>query len=123
MRAVNGVLEASVNAVTGRVDVRYDPDRTGPRALIAAVQMDAGVDATLAPQDAEVDGALLREKEKRLWRRKFLISLAFSIPLFLINSKHYFYILSWMTMIICIKGFFCFIFFSVATTCHWHQLK
>lgn len=81
---MNGVLDASANAVTGKAEIKYDPDRVGPRALLAALH-NAGYDAHPAPQDSGADGTLLREKEKLFWRRKFLISLVFSVPLFIIN--------------------------------------
>jgi Cu+-exporting ATPase len=84
LTAVDGVIEASVNAITGRADVKYDPDRVGPRVLLGTV-INAGYEARLAPADPRADGALLREKEKKFWRTKFLLSLVFSIPLFIIN--------------------------------------
>jgi P-type Cu+ transporter len=84
LKGVDGVIEASVNAITGRADVKYDPDRLGPRVLLQAVT-EAGYEARLAPADPSADGSLLREKEKKFWRTKFLLSLAFSIPLFIIN--------------------------------------
>jgi len=84
LTAVDGVIEASVNALTGRADVKYDPDRVGPRVLLGAVS-DAGFEARLAPTDPSADGSLLRKKEKKFWRNKFLLSLVFSIPLFIIN--------------------------------------
>lgn len=84
LAAVNGVIEIQAHAASGRAEVRYDPDRVGPRTLIAALT-NAGYEAHLAPQDPGADGSLLREKEKRFWRRKFLLSLIFSIPLFIIN--------------------------------------
>lgn len=84
LKALDGVLDASANAVSGRADVRYDPDRIGPRALLTALS-EAGYEARPAPLDAGVDGSLLRAKEVRFWRRKFLTSILFSIPLFIIN--------------------------------------
>jgi len=86
LSALPGVLEAAANSVSGKIDVKYDPERTGPRAFISAISS-AGFEARPAPQDAGVDGSLLREKERRFWRRKFLLSLVFSVPLFLINSE------------------------------------
>lgn len=84
LKALDGVLDASANAVSGRADVRYDPDRIGPRTLLTALS-EAGYEARPAPLDSGIDGTLLRAKEVRFWRQKFLISLLFSIPLFIIN--------------------------------------
>ena len=47
---VPGVASAAVNALTGRAEVVFDPDRAGPRHLLAAVQ-DAGFEAALADSD------------------------------------------------------------------------
>lgn len=45
------------------LQVRYDPDKVGPRALIQALS-DAGYEAE--PTDEQrADGAALRDKEKR----------------------------------------------------------
>ena len=82
--ALPGVLEASANPVTGRAEARFDPDAVGPRALIQALAS-AGYDARPAPADPGADGSAARARERRLWRNKFLLSLAFSIPLFIIN--------------------------------------
>ena len=84
LKAINGVIEASANAVAGRAEVRYDPDRVGPRTFISALK-DAGYESRPAPLDPGADGSLLRKKEKHFWRTKFLLSLIFSIPLFIIN--------------------------------------
>jgi Cu+-exporting ATPase len=81
---VDGIIEAAVNAVSGRAEVKFDPDRVGPRSMVAALTA-AGYEARPADPSAGADGTLMREKEKRFWRRKFLIALAFSIPLFIIN--------------------------------------
>lgn len=84
LMAVPGVLEASANAISNHAEVRYDPDTVGPRTLLHALAA-AGYEARPAAMDPGADGSALREREKRMWRRKFLLSLAFSIPLFTIN--------------------------------------
>ncbi len=49
-RAVPGVSGAAVNLLAGRAEVTFDPDRTGLRHLIAAVEA-AGFAAALADSD------------------------------------------------------------------------
>lgn len=85
LKAIDGVIDANANAVAGRADVQYNSECVGPRSFIAALS-DAGYEARVAPHDGTTnDGALLRQKEKMFWRRKFLLALAFSFPLFVIN--------------------------------------
>ena len=52
---VPGVARAAVSALAGRAEVTFDPDRAGPRHLLAAVQ-DAGFEAALADSDRCVEG-------------------------------------------------------------------
>ncbi|GAB4822580.1 hypothetical protein N2152v2_009626 [Parachlorella kessleri] len=84
LQAQQGVREAAVNLLAARAEVRYDPDKVGPRALIQVLS-DAGYEASPLDDDEHVDGAALREKEKRFWRRKFWTSMVFSAPLFLLS--------------------------------------
>ena len=65
---IDGVLEASVNVVSGRTEIRFDPDKVGPRTFLSALG-DAGYEAHAAPLDPAADGSLVREKEKRFWKR------------------------------------------------------
>ncbi|XP_070553751.1 copper-transporting ATPase 2-like isoform X2 [Ptychodera flava] len=75
-----GVKYASVALATGRGKFKYDPSRTGPRDIIEYVQ-DAGFGAELAASDAKskTDG-LDHKAEIKKWRRSFLFSLIFGIP-------------------------------------------
>ena len=66
LRAVEGVLQASVNAATGRAAVRFDPARTTPAALIEAVRR-SGYGAV--PDVAVAARAQRRDEHRRaLWR-------------------------------------------------------
>ena len=47
---VPGVCSAAVSLLAGRAEVAFDPDRTGPRHLLAAVEA-AGFEAALADSD------------------------------------------------------------------------
>ncbi|KAL6770434.1 CTP1B [Auxenochlorella protothecoides x Auxenochlorella symbiontica] len=80
LRAVPGVVRASVDPVAAGAEVRYDPARTGPRALVAAA---AAAGFAAAPEPARgpgsaADGA--REAER--WRRAFLRAAALTAPVF-----------------------------------------
>ncbi|KAL4449504.1 hypothetical protein ABPG77_007148 [Micractinium sp. CCAP 211/92] len=83
LRGVHGVLEASVSLLTSQAEVRYSRGAVGPRALLQAVN-DAGFTAQPASEE-HADGSALREREKQFWRRKFLASLIFSVPLFVMS--------------------------------------
>ncbi|WP_310740692.1 heavy metal translocating P-type ATPase [Ideonella alba] len=63
---VDGVLDAQVNAAGHRAQVRWDPSRTRPSALVRAVR-GAGYDAV---PDAAAPARELRRRERRqaLWR-------------------------------------------------------
>jgi len=64
--AVPGVLEARVSASASRATVRWDPRRTRPSALVAAVQ---GAGYAAAPDTAAAARALrLAEERQWLWR-------------------------------------------------------
>jgi len=66
LAAVDGVDEVRVNAASQRAQVRWDPARTTPEALVAAVRR-AGYDA--APDSAAPARALRRaEARTALWR-------------------------------------------------------
>ena len=66
LMAVDGVLEARVSAASARANVRWDPSRTRPSALIGAIRA-AGYDAV---PDAAAPARELRRHEHRraLWR-------------------------------------------------------
>ncbi len=66
LNAVDGVLEARVSAASARASVHWDPERTRPSALIAAIRR-AGYDAV---PDAAAPARELRRQEHRraLWR-------------------------------------------------------
>jgi Cu2+-exporting ATPase len=66
LRGVDGVLEATVHAAALRATVRWDPTRTRPSALVAAVRR-AGYDAL---PDTAASARALRRAESRtaIWR-------------------------------------------------------
>jgi Cu+-exporting ATPase len=93
LRAVDGVLEASVNLVTGRATVRHDPTRATTDALNAAVRgagYDVGAPATTrANPGARAEAQAEAEaREQQGMRRDFLFAAALSVPLLVLAMSH-----------------------------------
>lgn len=76
-----GVHSAQVALTTHRGKFTYDPEATGPRTLIEAIER-LGFEAKLFERDASGSGGdYLRQREEiEKWRRAFLVSLAFGVP-------------------------------------------
>ncbi|KAG2488839.1 hypothetical protein HYH03_012637 [Edaphochlamys debaryana] len=95
LRRVPGVAKAAVALLTGQAEVWYDPNTTGPRDLIAAVERvpaegGAGpLTATLVRpgEDPAAGGgaAAASERETRYWRGLLNTSLVFTIPVFFVS--------------------------------------
>ena len=66
LTAIDGVLDAQVSPASACVTVRWDPLRTRPSALVAAVE-NAGYVAT-PDSGAEARGQRLKESRQALWR-------------------------------------------------------
>ncbi|KAL4910629.1 hypothetical protein BDW74DRAFT_949 [Aspergillus multicolor] len=82
----SGVVSASVTLATSRLVVSYDTSMVGIRAIVAIIEA-AGYNALLADSDdknAQLE-SLAKTKEVLEWKRAFLVSLSFAIPVFLIN--------------------------------------
>ncbi|KAL0031786.1 hypothetical protein WJX79_007431 [Trebouxia sp. C0005] len=80
LRSQKGVVSAAVNLLAGRAEVHFDPDQTGPRLLIEAVQ-DAGFDGRIVDTDRAL-GADDRRAELQYWSRLLRYSCAFTLPVF-----------------------------------------
>ncbi|HEY0135973.1 MAG TPA: heavy metal translocating P-type ATPase [Nannocystis sp.] len=96
LRAVDGVTEATVNLVTARATVRYEPARTNPGALADAIR-GAGyeVPQASAPVSPRVDAGARAEAqaqaeahEQRTMRRDFIVAAALSVPLLVVAMSH-----------------------------------
>lgn len=94
LRAVPGVNEASVNLVTHRASVRFDPSTTHRAALVTAIER-AGY-GVVAPVPTETSMGSRRgdtlaqaeENEQRAIRRDVVIAAALTIPLLIIAMSH-----------------------------------
>ncbi|BDA40669.1 probable copper-transporting ATPase HMA5 [Coccomyxa sp. Obi] len=76
-----GVQRASVNLLAGKAEVQYNPDRTGPRHIIQAVQ-EAGFEAHLLRGDRPANSDQLAELSQL--RELFFTSACLTIPVFLV---------------------------------------
>ncbi|KAK9841413.1 hypothetical protein WJX74_005280 [Apatococcus lobatus] len=83
LSSLPGVHHASVNLLANVAEVDYDPDITGPRAMLETVD-DAGFEAELIT-DRRDGSHEQRQKEEHYWQRLFSLSCAFTIPVFLLS--------------------------------------
>lgn len=86
LRLLPGVSSAVVNLSTSRLIVSHNPSTTGLRALVEATE-NLGYNALLADADdnnAQLE-SLAKTREIQEWRRAFLYSVSFAIPVFLIS--------------------------------------
>ena len=86
LRAVPGVIEASVNLATERASVRYLPASVQPRALIQAV-VDAGYGASLPDGDAaalEASQAEHKFRQLQAMRRDVLWAVGLAVPVMIL---------------------------------------
>lgn len=86
LRQKAGVSGVVINLSTSRATITYNPSLTGVRALVEAVET-AGYNALVADSDdnnAQLE-SLAKTREIHEWRRAFLFSLVFAIPVFSIS--------------------------------------
>ncbi|XP_067404349.1 copper-transporting ATPase 1 [Emydura macquarii macquarii] len=73
-----GVLYSSVALATNKAHIKYDPEIVGPRDIIRTLE-DLGFDTSLVKKDRSASH-LDHKQEIRQWKRSFLVSLFFCIP-------------------------------------------
>ncbi|KAM5221768.1 copper-transporting ATPase 1 [Ctenodactylus gundi] len=73
-----GIFYCSVALATNKAHIKYDPEIIGRRDIIHAVE-NLGFEASLVKKDRSASH-LDHKREIRQWRRSFLISLFFCIP-------------------------------------------
>ncbi len=97
LRAVPGVHEATVNLVTQRASIRFDPSITNARALAGAIEhagygvVDEPPAATSAAAPARSKADVLadaEEREQRSIRRDLILSAILTVPLLFIGMSH-----------------------------------
>eukprot|EP01119_Soliformovum_irregulare_P015408 TRINITY_DN4332_c0_g1_i1.p1 TRINITY_DN4332_c0_g1~~TRINITY_DN4332_c0_g1_i1.p1 ORF type:complete len:1017 (+),score=316.00 TRINITY_DN4332_c0_g1_i1:56-3106(+) len=84
LMSMRGILSASVNEPLKIGKIRYDPDITGPRSIIDAIEALEQYTAKIAPEKPNIDGLLRIEELVRI-RRDLQIALVFTIPVFIIG--------------------------------------
>ncbi|WP_294534269.1 cation-translocating P-type ATPase, partial [uncultured Pseudoflavonifractor sp.] len=91
VRKVDGVTEVNVNLLSNSMTVEYDPAKTSPQAIEAAVTA-AGYGASCplpaGKQAPARQGPSPMEAELKHMKRRLIISFAFLIPLFYIAMGH-----------------------------------
>lgn len=81
LKGVKGVSEAKVNLASGKAVVEFDSTVVKPEDLVKAIK-NSGYDAQVGELvDSEKEA---RDKEINEYKSKFLVSLAFSLPLLII---------------------------------------
>uniref|UniRef100_A0A0P6IYJ0 Copper-transporting ATPase 1 n=2 Tax=Heterocephalus glaber TaxID=10181 RepID=A0A0P6IYJ0_HETGA len=73
-----GIFYCSVALATNKAHIKYDPEIIGPRDIIHTIQ-GLGFEASLVKKDRSASH-LDHKREIRQWRRSFLVSLFFCIP-------------------------------------------
>ncbi|XP_071304460.1 copper-transporting ATPase 2 isoform X2 [Agelaius tricolor] len=74
----NGIFSASVALATSKAHIQFDPEIIGPRDIIKVIK-EIGFHASVAKRDPNAHN-LSHKKEIQQWRKSFLYSLAFGIP-------------------------------------------
>nr|XP_008113944.1 PREDICTED: copper-transporting ATPase 2 isoform X5 [Anolis carolinensis] len=77
-----GILQASVVLATSKAHVCFDPEVVGPRDIIKIIE-GIGFQASLAKRDPK-DHNLDHKQEIQQWRKSFLCSLVFGIPVLIL---------------------------------------
>ncbi|KAL2261791.1 hypothetical protein VTK26DRAFT_3338 [Humicola hyalothermophila] len=86
LKAMPGIKSARLTLSTSRLTVVHLPNVTGLRAIVEAVE-GSGFNALVADNDdnnAQLE-SLAKTREISEWRRAFLVSLSFAVPVFLIS--------------------------------------
>lgn len=86
LREKDGIKSAVLSLATSRANIRYDPSTTGLRTIVETIE-NAGYNALVADSDdnnAQLE-SLAKTKEIQEWKRAFLTSLSFAIPVFTIS--------------------------------------
>uniref|UniRef100_A0A8C5LQI8 Copper-transporting ATPase 2 n=1 Tax=Leptobrachium leishanense TaxID=445787 RepID=A0A8C5LQI8_9ANUR len=78
MRRTAGILQVTVTLATSKAKIKFEPEVIGPRDIIQLIQ-DIGFHASLAKRDS-MPHNLDHKEEIRQWRKSFLFSLVFGIP-------------------------------------------
>ncbi|CAO3688728.1 unnamed protein product [Rhizopus stolonifer] len=82
LKIVEGVLEVSVNLITERAKIRFDPKQIHARAIVEEIEL-LGFDSILANNSREAQlESLCKVREVQEWRSAFIECLFFAVPVF-----------------------------------------
>lgn len=81
---VPGIISASVTLNPSRGIFKFDPQITGPRKMISIIQ-NLGYGCSLITREDAKNGSE-QKAEIQKWRRTFLISLLFGIPVLVVMT-------------------------------------
>jgi copper ion binding protein len=84
LKKKRGVRSVSVNAVTRQAKIEFDNYALGVRDLIAYIESAGPYTAKFATPEDNLE-SLGRVKDIAKWRRKFLLSLLFTVPLLFVS--------------------------------------
>uniref|UniRef100_A0A4W3JM81 P-type Cu(+) transporter n=1 Tax=Callorhinchus milii TaxID=7868 RepID=A0A4W3JM81_CALMI len=89
-----GILYTSVALATNKAHIKFDPESIGPRDVIKCIA-NLGYEASLVKRDRSTSHLDHREEIRR-WRRSFVISLVFCVPvmsmmiyMMIVDHKHH----------------------------------
>ncbi|KAI8993169.1 hypothetical protein BDB01DRAFT_775426 [Pilobolus umbonatus] len=84
LRSLPGILDASVNLITERANIKFNASITNPRAVIEEIES-IGFNAVLASntKDSQLE-SLSKVKEIREWKKNFIRCLCYALPVFFI---------------------------------------
>ncbi|XP_072898033.1 copper-transporting ATPase 2-like [Hemitrygon akajei] len=80
LNRVDGILHVSVNLATKKAHIKLDPELLGPRDVIRIIE-GLGYSASVVKSQSAVHN-LDHKEEIKQWRKSFLLSLVFGIPVF-----------------------------------------
>ncbi len=80
---LEGIKEINVNLATEQASVSFDPTVISARKIIGAIE-EIGYTASLATEEIDEE-RLARKKEIKKWEKRLWISLAFTIPVFILS--------------------------------------
>ncbi|XP_051882485.1 copper-transporting ATPase 2-like [Pristis pectinata] len=80
LKRVDGILHVSVNFATKKAHIKLDPELLGPRDVIRIIE-GLGYSASVVKRHSAVHN-LDHKEEIKQWRKSFLFSLVFGIPVF-----------------------------------------
>ncbi|KAG6813155.1 hypothetical protein H0H92_013561 [Tricholoma furcatifolium] len=85
LSAVPGISSVAISLATETCTIDFDRSMIGPREMVERIE-DMGFDAMLSDQqDATQLQSLTRAKEVLEWRKRFLWSITFALPVFFIS--------------------------------------